>query len=301
MIMSVVLLLVLIGVAVLALWLYFRFFKLFKVKNIVFVDGALGTGKTFLSVALAVRLWKKRVRVYKLKKWFFNAFRNFNRSYFDPKLKKLELPRLYSNIRLRNVPFVKLTRELLFRQSRFAYGSVVLIDEFSLMADQFCYKDREMSERLSLFFKLFRHETLGGYCVINSQSTSDLHYSLKYVLSDYLYIHHCNRHWPFVTSLKVQELIYCGDQSGSNVVNVRSKDIEETCKTLLVLKKYYKYYDSYCYSIFTDACPVYRVEQTLGKGDSLKDVDLVSFKNFMFLYENVKRDKKKEVARKGDC
>lgn len=294
--MNVLAWLVVIGLALLAIWIYWRFFKVLKIKNIVFVDGALGTGKSFFSVALAVRLYKKQLRIWKLKKFLFPilgvAFKRFQNV-------RLEKPRLYSNINLRNVEFVHLNRDLMFRQQRFAYKSVVLIDEFSLMADQFTYKDREMSERLSLFFKLFRHETMGGYCVINSQSTSDLHYSLKYVLSDYLYIHHKSK-FPFVTALCCQEMAYCGDANGMSVMNVRDRDVEESCKTMLVLNKYYKYYDSYCYSIFTDSCPVYKISDFHKKGENIKDENLVTFKTFLYLTENLK--KKPTAPRpKGDA
>lgn len=278
----------------LTLYLYFKFFKLYKVKNVIFVDGSLGTGKTFFSVSMAVRLYKKQLRRYKVLKWLCGSLS------FIPKMKeqgdKLEEPYLYSNIRLRNIDYVKVTADLLCRKGfRFGYRSVLLIDEFSLMADQYTYKDREISERLSIFFKLWRHETKGGYIVINSQSTSDLHYSIKYVLSDYLYIHHKSK-FPLITCLKVQEMAYCGDKDGSQVTNVMTDDIETNLRVMLVFNRYYKYYDTYCYSIFTDGLPVYRLIEHNFKGDSLKDPEIVSFKQWNYLKENYKDenpDKKK--------
>lgn len=287
------------GLVVLGLFLYFKFFKLYKVKNIVFVDGALGTGKSFFSVALAVRLYKKQHRIYTLKKWLLGFLSSFSAK-FKEKLDALEEPVLYSNIRLRKIKFTKLTKDLLFRKNyRFSYKSVLLIDEFSLLADQFCYKDREMSERLSNFFKLFRHETKGGYIVINSQSTSDLHYSLKYVLSDYLYLHH-TRKFPFVCAIRTQELAYTADKDGGSVVNVRENDIEETLKVMLVLKKYFKYYDTYCYSIFTDDLPVYRTDEFNPKKSNIKDANLISFKAYRYLTENIDKEKTNETKPKED-
>lgn len=277
---------VVILLAVLTMWLYFKFFKLYKVKNVIFVDGSLGTGKTYFSVSMAVRLYKKQLRRYKALKWLFGSLSFI--PWFKGKADKVEMPYLYSNIRLRNIDYVKVTADLLCRKNfRFGYRSVLLIDEFSLMADQYTYKDREVSERLSIFFKLWRHETKGGYIVINSQSTSDLHYSIKYVLSDYLYIHHKSK-VPFFTMLKVQEMAYCGDKDGSQVTNVMVDDVESNLRTMLVLNRYYKYYDTYCYSIFTDGLPVYRKIEHNYKGDSLKDTDLVSFKQWNYLKENFK-------------
>lgn len=276
-------LLIVLAVLGLALFLYFKFFKLYKVKSIVFIDGTLGCGKSYYSVALAVRLWKRQVRRWKISIVLLKIGGIFKQSLKEKAaaLQK-EKPLLYSNILLRNVDFVKLTKELILREKRFRYKSVLLIDEFSLMADQMLYKDDKLNEQLTLFFKLFRHETRGGYCVINSQSTSDLHYSLKYVLSDYLYIHSRSK-FPFVTALKVQEMVYCADKAGANVMNVRNEDIEETCKLILSFNKYYKYYDSFCFSIFTDDLPVYRKLDFRGKGESLKDSELVSFRRYRYL------------------
>ena len=37
-------------------WLYFKYFKIPKMKNVVFIDGSLGTGKSALTVCLAIRM-----------------------------------------------------------------------------------------------------------------------------------------------------------------------------------------------------------------------------------------------------
>lgn len=283
---------------ILAIWLYWKFFKLPKMKNIIFVDGSLGSGKSFYSVAVAVRLFKKQIRLYRIKCFVIGNIVNkiidvvnllFKKNYAIKELP--EKPQLYSNMRLRYIEFTLLTQDLIFRKQRFAYKSVVLIDEASLLIDQMCFKDKELNERMSTFFKLFRHETKGGFLVINSQTTSDLHYSIKYVINDYLYLHHRTK-LPFFSVVKCQEMAYCGDKDGSSIVNVRNEDIEETLKNVLVLNKYYKYYDSYCYSIFTDSLPIYKKVKKLGRKDNLKTDILVSFKDFKYLYEKLEKDKK---------
>lgn len=290
---DLIMIIIIVGLCVLALWLYFKFFKLYKVKNIVFVDGSLGTGKSFFSVSLAVRLYKKELFKYKVKKFVLGALGCLSPKYRE-RLSSLEEPVLYSNIRLRKVKFTRLTADLILRKNyRFAYKSVLLIDEFSLMADQFLFKDRDTSERLSNFFKLWRHETHGGYVVINSQSTSDLHYSIKYVLSDYLYIHHKTRA-PFVSILKVQEMVYCADKDGAHIVNARNDDVETNLRMMFVFNKYFKYYDSYCYSIFTDGLPVWNEPEFNEPGTNIKMPDIVSFKQYRYLTENIKGGKPKK-------
>lgn len=272
--------LVLVCISILLLWIYFHFFKLPKLKNIVFIDGSLGTGKTYYSVALAIRLYKKNLRQYKVKLLLYKVFR-------IKKFKDIEEPILYSNIKLRNIKFTIVTKDLLFRQKyRFAYKSVLLLDEFSLVADQMLYKNSEINERLSEFFKLYRHETKGGSIIINSQSTSDLHYSLKYVLSDYFYIQSKTR-LPFINLLNIIETTYNSDKTGLQT-SINS-DVDENTKKVLVSSKYFKFYDSYCYSIFSDKLPIYRTDLLLGSKDSLKADNLVSFKDFKYLYQNLER------------
>ena len=47
-------------------WLYYKYFKRPKMKNVVFIDGSLGTGKSALTVCLAIRMYKRHLRHYKL-------------------------------------------------------------------------------------------------------------------------------------------------------------------------------------------------------------------------------------------
>lgn len=283
-----------IALTILALWLYFKFFKLYKPKNVIFVDGAPGAGKSYFTVQLAIRLYKRNLRRWKVCKVVYRCLRAIARFFksqrFVDKFQDPEMPLLYSNIRLKGVSFVKLTKEILFRQKRVAYKSVVLMDEFALIVDQMQYKDPELNERLTEFFKLYRHESRGGYIVANSQSTSDMHWSFKYVLSDYLYIHHRTK-FPFVTALSVQEMAYVADKDGGNIINVRTSDIEDTCKVMLVLNKYYRAYDCYCYSVLTDNLVIENKLLTLDKGDSLKDEDILTLKKFHFYDENLGKKK----------
>ena len=268
-------------------YIYYKYFKIPKMKNVVFIDGSLGTGKSALTVCLAIRMYKRHLRHYKFRKFIYKLF----------KIKKEnEEPILYSNIHLRNIKYTYLTNDLILRKNyRFAYKSIVILDEFSLVADQNMYgkKYEEICERMNEFFKLFRHETKGGYLFINSQSTSDLNYTLKSVLSDYFYIHHkSNRFVPLVCVLKVQECRYSRDNSS---LNVNIEDVEENLKCLVMLKKWFKYYDTYCHSIYTDFLPVYVNDDFRNKNNSLKSGKLVSYKDLTYLYENVEFDENDEI------
>lgn len=269
------------AVCVLLLWIYFKFFKIPKVKNLMFVDGGLGTGKSTYSVYLAVRLFKRSKRHYKIAKFIFAPFTVFRKSKvrflynLGNKYDSLEEPLLYSNIPLRNIVHTPLTLDLIYRMKRFPYKSVVLIDDISLMADQMMFKNLEVNKRLSVFFKFFRHMTRGGYLIANSSSTSDLHHAFKYCLSDYLYIH-SRFDIPFFSVLRMQEMHYSADKDGSPIVTAATSDIEDTLKRVLVRKKYRKYYDTYCYSVFTDNLQIFRKDTLLKFFDSAKCVDILT-------------------------
>lgn len=275
-------------IAILALYLYFRFFKIPKIKNIVFIDGSLGTGKSFYSVSLAIRLYKKMYRQYRIKKAFAPIAERI--AAWKGREFKLEEPMLYSNIPLRRVKHVPLTLDILLRKKRVNYKSVILIDEVSIVADQFDYKDRFISDSLRDFFKLYRHESHGGYIVINSQSTADLHYSIKSVLSDYFYIHHKTK-VPFFTVLKVQEMAYSSDKDGGQVVNAHTSDVEDTLKMVFVWNRYYRSYDTYCYSILTDSLPVFDDWYIIEKRESAKTKNVLTFKEGRYqVITNVERE-----------
>lgn len=272
---------VIILLCALALFLYFKFFKIPKIKNIVFVDGSLGTGKSFYCVNLAVRLYKRSVRRYKITKLVYKLLRPLGRFKRFSRLKTavdtLEEPLLYSNIPLRRVKFAPLTLDILLRKVRIPYKSVILIDEFSMVVDQFDYKDRAVSDALRDFLKLFRHETRGGTLVCNSQSTADLHYSMKSVLSDYFYLHHKVR-LPFFSILWCQEMAYSADKDAQSVTNVQNSDIEDNLKMVFVPNKYFRYYDTYCYSVLTDGLSIFDDWYILDKRDSAKCKEVLTFR-----------------------
>lgn len=268
------------------LFIYFKFFKIPKLKNVIFIDGGLGCGKSFYSVSLAIKLHKKALRKWNIEKYFCKFLGLFSKKY---KNKEVEKPLLYSNIKLKNYEHVILTKDLLTRDIRFNYKSILLIDEFSLFADQQLYKNQDLNEKLQLFFKLFRHETKGGYMVVNSQSINDCHYSFKYILNDYFYIHHRIK-LPFISILAIRENVYCADNG--NVVNISNDDVESTLKKVIVLNKYYNKYDSYTYSVFTDNLKNDDRIVKFIKNDDLKADKLISFRDYKFLIKEVQKNDK---------
>lgn len=248
--------------------------KILKCGNVILVTGGVKTGKTTMSVRLVYKLWKKNCNKVK----FYNRF---VRPFKKDKTKK-EMPLIYSNVPLA-IPFAPLTYDLIYRRSRFVYGSVVYFCEASLLAGAMDFKDDDLNETLPLLVKLIAHETKGGYMVFDTQSVLDLHYGIKRNVSSYFYIHD-KVSVPFFLILHVRELVFM-----DNTSNDFNEDVEETLKTMIVPKKTWKLFDCYCYSALTDHLPV---ERSVVKTNDLKARKIITFKRNKKYYE-VTNDEKK--------
>lgn len=246
-------------------------FKIPKIGSLALFDGGVKVGKTTVAVATALTEYKRVHRRWRFWKFFDKIF------CFK---KKVEEPLLYSNIPLA-VPYVPLTEDLLLRSKRFRFGSVIFVDEASLVADSQLLKDKDVNERLLLFNKLIGHETHGGCIIYNSQSIGDLHYSIKRCLSEFIYVHHLVKWVPFLLIAYVRE-----DRYSESVVNVNSSDVEDSLKKVIIRKSVWKKFDSYAFSSLTDNLPV---EDIVVKTSDLKVRSMVSFRpRFADLNEQLK-------------
>lgn len=265
-----------VGVIALIIFICYKM-KIIKVGNVILITGGVKTGKTTLSVHLANRLLKKArfsAHVYNL---FFR--------WFAKDKSKRPLPKLYSNIPLA-IPYVPLTKELMYREKRFDYGSIVYLCEASLVASQMDYTDVELSENLSVLVKLIAHETKGGYLLVDTQAIEDLHWAFKRNLSSYLYIHH-KTVLPFFLVLKVRELCYLSGTSNNIDVDVEKAGLQ----TIIVPKKVWKLFDCYCYSALTDNLDV---ENTEVKTNNLKAYSVLSFRKYRQYIAGGKNDRVEE-------
>lgn len=263
-----------------AIALFFAFkvlnkFKVPKLNSLVMVTGGVKCGKSTLSVHMAIKTYKRNLRNAKIKNFFRRLFGK------EP----FELPLLYSNVPLA-ISYVPLTRNMLMRKERFVYGSVVYIQEASLVADSQLIKDKDLNNNLLMFFKLFGHESKGGTCIVDSQCIADVHYSLKRSLSEYIYVHHLTKWIPFFLVAYVVEDRYSDD---GTVITAETKDTEDNLKRIIIPKKTWKYFDCYSYSVLTDSLPVRKevVDNNL-KTNDLKAYNIVSFRPEF----NVEKEKK---------
>lgn len=230
--------------------------------TITLCTGAVKTGKSTLAVYLAIRNYRKSLYSYYVSKYLFR--------------RDVEKPLLYSNIPLK-CDYVPLTTDVLLRKVRISYKSVVLLDEASLVADSQMIKDGEVNKQLLKFFKLFGHYSKGGSLIIDTQSISDLHYAIKRCINSYIYIERTYKVFPFVLAMKVIEQRYSDDGS---IVSTEDSDISERLKTIIVPKRVWKKFDTYCYSLLTDNKPRYVTKIKRKDVQSLKSVNIPSFRDW---------------------
>lgn len=242
--------------------------KVLNVPNVFLISGAVKTGKTLLSVHLAKKEYRRNVRNWYISRFFLKLGNK------DVPLK----PMFYSNIPVARVKFNILTMDIILQEKRIPDKSVVLIDEASLLADSTLCKDKYVNNKLMRFVKLFAHYSHGGKLIIDTQSISDLHFSFKRCMNNYLYIYSRVK-YPFFTVMKVREMLYSDDGS---LMNNSNEDIELSMRRIFILNRTYKDYDCYCYSSFTDMLPFevrYNVDK-LTRYDDMKCYQLVSFQDF---------------------
>lgn len=327
--MQAIIFFILLGIlGVFLLWFFIFKVKHLKIPDVFLITGGVKTGKSFVSVWLAVRTYKRNLRKVKfinfLIKFIANPVRNFKNLFRKYKgkakapYKYREIPMLYSNMHLRNIKYNLLSLEIIKRQVRIPTKSVVLIDEVSLLADSMLgkvggnkritkvgkyekvvsYDSDIINEELMLFVKLFGHYC-GGTLIVNTQALCDCHYAFKRCISSYLWIEN-KRKFPFFSLLSVRELAHSED---NDIINNFDKDSEVDNRPLFILNKYMKYYDYRCYSIFTDGLElqVNYDNPIKHKKDSLKTNVLLTLQDFKTLKEFANKGmevKQKELEKK---
>lgn len=265
-------LLLIIALVIFLLWFFIFKVKHLKTPDVFMVDGGVKTGKSLVTVMLAVKQYRRNIIKAHIRNFFkriINAFRrlgNFRKLKKGKKCKRYlkydEMPMLYSNMPLYNVKYNALTLDVLLWNVRIPHKSVVIIDEATLLADSMSgmvttkekkEKLDEINEVLTLFLKTFGHQTHGGACFYNSQQVVDLHFAFKRCTSTYLFVAK-NRKYPFFCLLDVRELVH--DESG-DVMNTIDKDVDVDNKPLFVSKRWYKYYDRFYLDVLTKNLPLY--------------------------------------------
>lgn len=224
--------------------IYRKNFKILKTPSVALVTGGVKCGKSLTCVFLSCKDYKRRYRKWWIKTHIFKRkvemplfYTNVKFSFGD--LRKSKRHRLDKNIRL-------ITQDLLLRNYRFNYGSVIYVQECSLLADNMDFNNKERNIQLSLLNKLIAHETRGGVIYYDTQSVLDSHYSIKRVCSTYLFIQK-NLNCLLFHILYIREMI-----NTENGVNNFVDDVDTSTRKVLIPFWYHHKYDRYEFSYLTD-------------------------------------------------
>lgn len=268
---------ILICVAIFFVRKFLNKFKLVKIGCLVPITGGVKSGKSTFSCFVVDKTYKRSLRSIKIKNFFRRLF----------KKKEQLLPVIYSNVPL-NMDFIPVTRALLMREEKPIEGSVVYLQEASLVADSQLIKDKELNNDLLLFFKLCGHQ--GISVILDTQSTSDLHYAVKRSMSQTFYVRHIVKWIPFFLIAEVIEYNYSEDGS---FTFAQTKDTDELVKRVIIPKRIWKKFDSRAYSVLTDDKP-YVTEKLIKRGSlpDLKARKIISFRPEFNIDKGVKNEKK---------
>ena len=299
-----IILLILLVIMIIAFVFYLKKRKRLEVGSVCLITGGVKSGKSSLGVHLAIKKYKQTYRKYIIRKYLFRH-------------KNIEEPVLCSNIPIycpsdiwhlfKKVKYLPLTNDILDRHKRLPYSSVTYVGEFSLVADsqsgaiqgtqeQKAYLT-ELGERLSLFIKLYGHETGGissksvgpGSIICDTQALADIHWGLRRNVSSCIYIERSIKWIPFLMLFKVRELIYLDEKS----INTFDKDVEDANTKWYIIRKPFRYFDYCCYSIFTDGLEVENNKILVKKKDKKKVRFLPSFRRFKTINTNIVEEEKK--------
>lgn len=264
-------LIIILLILLLFIWFKYRFGAPKNSGDLVLWCGELKTGKTIASLYMAIYYYKLARLKWRIKKIF---------------KKDVEEPLLYSNIPLK-CKHVKITNEILERKVRLNYKSICFIDEISLLADSMTYgsKYKDLDFNLKMFIKLFSHSTRGGKLFTNTQSIKDNHFAIKRCIGRYYYIDKKYKYIPFYYMIRYYA---CSVSDGENITPLLNVHNEIDYKYMLIRKKYFKWYDCYCYSIFTDK--LFRKSDVIN-GLKLKYLKAEDIPSFLEDMKKLKADK----------
>ncbi|HBF15449.1 MAG TPA: hypothetical protein DDW30_07190 [Clostridiales bacterium] len=231
-------------IAVIAIVLLLKTYRLDTRDTVIAFSGGLGSGKTFLSVRTALRALRWSRFLWRVDKLLHPLTRRK-----DPR------PELYSSIPIRTVTGVfrkkeifshKLTPEILLLQERIPLRSVVMIDEIGSFMSQFEYRAVN-ADRLDEFVRLFRHYTLGGKFICNDQCSENIVLQVRRRLNT-VYNLMRFRKVPLlpVWHCRVRNIII--SEEIKTVQTERHAEDEFQLLLGLMPSKRRKNYDTYCYS-----------------------------------------------------
>lgn len=221
----------LIAAAAILIWKLITSYRMNTYDTVVAFTGGLGSGKSFLSVQMAIRLLKRKRREV----WWHNLFHKK-----DP----LEKPLLYSSIPVRvskKEMATVLTDDHLLLQKHIVKNSVLLLDEIGGYCSQFDYRVVN-SEVFDEFVRFFRHY-VQGYLVCNDQCSENIVLHVRRRLNTVYNLMGFRKWFFFFYTVKVRNI-----SVSEEIKTIEEQDTEDNMTTLFGLLPFFRRYDTHCYA-----------------------------------------------------
>ena len=249
--------LVMIGILVIVLWKTLTSYRLNTYETVVAFTGGLGSGKSFLSVDIAIKLLRRKRREV----WWKNLFRK--------KGEKLPLPMLYASIPVqisKKESAVILTEKHLTLQEKLVQGSVCFIDEIGSFCSQFDYKAKN-ADVFDEFIRFYRHYTKNGFIVCNDQCSENIVLQVRRRLNTVYNLMGFRKWFGLFYTVKVRNI-----SVSEEIKTIEEQDTEDNMTTLFGFMPLRRRYDTHCYSGRYDYVPEgdIKFHETLKKLDILR-------------------------------
>ena len=239
------------------LWRILSSYRLNTYDTVVAFTGGLGSGKSFLSVDIAIKLLRRKRREVRWK----NLFRK--------KGEKLPLPMLYASIPVqisKKESAVILTEKHLTLQEKLVQGSVCFIDEIGSFCSQFDYKAKN-SDVFDEFIRFYRHYTKNGFIVCNDQCSENIVLQVRRRLNTVYNLMGFRKWFGLFYTVKVRNI-----SVSEEIKTIEEQDTEDNMTTLFGFLPLHKRYDTHCYAPRYDYVPdgEMKFHKTLQKLDILR-------------------------------
>jgi len=233
------------------LWRVFSSYRLTTYDTIVSFTGGLGSGKTLMSVDMAIKLLHRKRREV----WRKNLFRK--------KGDKLPRPRLYSSIPVRiskKEMAAVLTDKHLTLQEKIVSNSVVFIDEIGSFCSQFDYKAKN-ADIFDEFIRFYRHYTKGGFIVCNDQCSENIVLQVRRRLNTVYNLMGFRKWFGIFYTVHVRNI-----SVSEEIKTIEEQNAEDNTRILFGLLPFGRKYDTWCYApryeYVPDVEPEHHVEFT---------------------------------------
>lgn len=222
--------------------LLIRCYKL-TYDTVIAFTGGLGSGKTFQSVKVSLRLLRRQRMRVKRHNWFESVKKTFYKKYV---MDIWEKPMLYSSIPVRinkKEWAIMLKPEHLLLTKRIRQRSVVFIDEVGSWAKQFDYALPNIQDNFDEFVRFFRHYTKGGYLVVNDQCSENIVLYIRRRINTVFNLMHFKKWFGLVYTVRVRNI-----SISEEIKTIEEEDTEDNMTMLWGFLGFFRHYDTHCYS-----------------------------------------------------